>query len=639
MFDFGDFSYLQDPSYWQSMGVDPAVLGISTNDTPSVAQPAPYVAPAPSVYTTISAPSPATTGGVSADPGLGLATGSVQDTLARAKGMAKDLVNEVFGRNPKTQNLNLGGAAGLVNGITGYSNLGGGNVQAPTDSILTTTAGNVAVNLVSDILGIPRPDPNGYNGPRPSQQWYDGVKNALANNPDAFDSRFEAYATNPDRVVQVYQEGTNASAQDRIDRHNDSFAGQYGPQLVGLAAGALTGPLSGIGTISDTVTNPLIDSLVKTAFGQAGNIASNANLTAVSGQTGNLQGQPGTQSGVSIDTSGSGTGTGNTGTGDPGTTTTGTTTTTDPGTTNTGGTTTTNTGTTGNTGGGVNDPGNDGVPTGNPDPNYDNGGNTGGNQMPDYTNLLGGLFGGLSTSIGDTIRGLSTSMQNILDPIIQGLAGMNNTASATGTGGSSSATGGAGGSTGPINITNTLGGTGGLAGLINSPLVGDLLQALTRKLSSDDASGFLNEQKRQNDRMFNLIPSTAYRDLLVGHNTDLLTKPGDILNTKPYNDYWSYLSNSVERKANAQGFGGVGQSGYTQDALARAFNGTLLPVLQQDFSNTTQALQPFFQAGIQGSVNNANNTSSNIANLYDQNRSNIDLASNAAGIVGKILGI
>src|SRR5690606_36925003 len=99
-------------------------------------------------------------------------------------------------------------------------------------------------------------------------------------------------------------------------------------------------------------------------------------------------------------------------------------------------------------------------------------------------------------------------------------------------------------------------------------------------------------------------------------------------------DYMDYAQRAIERKMVAQGYGGVGQSTNTADAVTRAVLESMAGIIQKDREIATQQLLPFFNVGI-GAASNMNNGTA----ITLQQAANAQNAGNWANIINGGLGV
>jgi hypothetical protein len=228
----------------------------------------------------------------------------------------------------------------------------------------------------------------------------------------------------------------------------------------------------------------------------------------------------------------------------------------------------------------------------------------------------GGLLG--AGGIGGA-NGLGTAGIGALTPDLASLGGAAALTGALGTGaaalgsgaGITAALGGlpaslaGGAASGGSLISSILGSLGGTGGL--SAGAGTLLQGILGQLGQSDLESLANRVGAQNNAFAAYMPPMSYRDSILSNLNTIMNNPNQIMQQKPYSDYMDYAQRSVERKMVSQGYGGVGQSTNTADAVTRATNESMAGILQMDRQIATQQLSPFFQAATAG-LNGNNST-------------------------------
>lgn len=191
----------------------------------------------------------------------------------------------------------------------------------------------------------------------------------------------------------------------------------------------------------------------------------------------------------------------------------------------------------------------------------------------------------------------------------------------------------AGGSSTISSILGLLGGTGGLGASGMS-----LLQGILGQMGGSDLEALAKKLNTTNTNMTGYIPPMSYRDSILNNLDMIMNRPGQLMEQKPYSDYMDYTQRAVERKMNAQGYGGVGQSTNTADAVSRAVMESMAGIVQNDRKIATEQLLPFFNVGVQGATNMNNGALAELMAFNNQNSNNswTQIAGGAAGILKNI---
>lgn len=161
------------------------------------------------------------------------------------------------------------------------------------------------------------------------------------------------------------------------------------------------------------------------------------------------------------------------------------------------------------------------------------------------------------------------------------------------------------------------GGTGAASGLLRgsggiSDSAMNLLAGVFGQMNSSDLAALQDKILKSNQMLTNYLPSTQWRDTLLNHLNTIVTNPGALVSSGPYKDYLDQATNSIERKAVAQGYGGVGQSSNTKNMVAQGLISNMNDIISKDYSTSVNALQPYFQVGAQGSTNLTNYSNSGL---------------------------
>lgn len=163
-------------------------------------------------------------------------------------------------------------------------------------------------------------------------------------------------------------------------------------------------------------------------------------------------------------------------------------------------------------------------------------------------------------------------------------------AGATGTAGTA-----ASGTSTMQKILSALGGTGGLGtGAIS------LLQGILGQMSQGDLEAMANKLNQNNQALLDYMPPMSYRDNILNNLNMIMNNPSQLMTSSPYKDYMDYAQRAVERKMVAQGYGGVGQSTNTADAVTRAVMESMSGIVQKDREIATNQLEPFFRVAMTG---------------------------------------
>lgn len=190
--------------------------------------------------------------------------------------------------------------------------------------------------------------------------------------------------------------------------------------------------------------------------------------------------------------------------------------------------------------------------------------------------------------------------------------------------------------TGSSTISSILGALGGTGGLGSSAL--SLLQGILGQMGSSDLEKLASKLNQTNQNMINYIPPMSYRDNILSNLDMIMNKPNQLMEQAPYKNYMDYVQRAMERKMAAQGYGGVGQSTNTADAVTRATLESMANIVQNDRQIATQQLLPFFNVGVQGATNMNNGNLAELNAFNNMNNVNnwTQIAGGAAGILKSI---
>lgn len=181
------------------------------------------------------------------------------------------------------------------------------------------------------------------------------------------------------------------------------------------------------------------------------------------------------------------------------------------------------------------------------------------------------------------------------------------------------------------SILGLLGGSGGLgtAGL-------NLLQGVLGQMNSGDLEKLAAQLQSRNNQFADLMPPKSYRDSILSNLDMIMNRPGQLMEQGPYKDYMDFAQRSVERKMAAQGYGGVGQSTNTADAVTRATMESMSGIVQRDREIATQQLHPFFGAATGAATNMINGAGIVAGNSANQAANTQNIITGAAGILKNI---
>jgi len=169
-----------------------------------------------------------------------------------------------------------------------------------------------------------------------------------------------------------------------------------------------------------------------------------------------------------------------------------------------------------------------------------------------------------------------------------------------------------GASTGASAIQKILGvlggsgaaGTAGAGGLGAASL--NLLQGVLGQMNQSDLEKIVGQLNTTNQTLVNSMPPISYRDSILNNLDMIMNRPGQLMEQGPYKDYMDYAQRSIERKMVAQGYGGVGQSTNTADAVTRATLESMAGIVQRDREIATNQIAPWFNVAVGGATNMAN---------------------------------
>lgn len=194
------------------------------------------------------------------------------------------------------------------------------------------------------------------------------------------------------------------------------------------------------------------------------------------------------------------------------------------------------------------------------------------------------------------------------------------------------------------SIMNSLFGSNGSTGLLGSGLSSsamDLLSGVFGSMNASDLSKLQDAIIKQNQTLAAYMPNTSWRDTLMNHLNTIVTNPGQLISSGPYKDYLDYTTNALERKAVAEGYGGVGDSSNTKAMISSGLISNINDIISKDYATSVSALQPYFLAGTQGTTNLTNYSNSSLPNSVATSNlgSNQLLANGAAGLVKSIFNL
>lgn len=233
-------------------------------------------------------------------------------------------------------------------------------------------------------------------------------------------------------------------------------------------------------------------------------------------------------------------------------------------------------------------------------------------------------------------------------PIIEGAAstaaGAPFVTSPTGVGGAlagaglATAAGGGLAAAGSSTLQSILGALGGGGGLGSGAL--SLLQGVLGQMNSGDLEKLAGKLNQQNQSLVGYLPPVSYRDSILNNLNMIMNNPGQLMTQAPYKDYMDYAQRSVERKMVSQGYGGVGQSTNTADAVTRAVMESMSGIVQKDREIATNQLLPFFNVGINANTNMNNGTAIELQQAANaQNAGNWqNIISGGASILSSLFG-
>ena len=169
-----------------------------------------------------------------------------------------------------------------------------------------------------------------------------------------------------------------------------------------------------------------------------------------------------------------------------------------------------------------------------------------------------------------------------------------------------------GASTGASAIQKILGvlggsgaaGTAGAGGLGAASL--NLLQGVLGQMNQSDLEKIVGQLNTTNQTLVNSMPPISYRDSILNNLDMIMNRPGQLMEQGPYKDYMDYAQRSIERKMVAQGYGGVGQSTNTADAVTRATLESMAGIVQRDREIATNQIAPWFNVAVGGATNMTN---------------------------------
>lgn len=214
------------------------------------------------------------------------------------------------------------------------------------------------------------------------------------------------------------------------------------------------------------------------------------------------------------------------------------------------------------------------------------------------TNAISGGAPGVTTSIPGTTN---TPVPGT-NQVPTGATGASGAGSGATTNASTGAAAGAGAaSTGSSAMQRILGALGGTGGLGSGAL--SLLQGILGQMGQSDLESLANRINQGNQQLLNYMPPMSYRDSILNNLDMIMNRPGQLMEQGPYKDYMDYAQRAVERKMVAQGYGGVGQSTNTADAVTRAVMESMSGIIQRDREIATNQIEPFFRVAMTGAGN------------------------------------
>ena len=257
-----------------------------------------------------------------------------------------------------------------------------------------------------------------------------------------------------------------------------------------------------------------------------------------------------------------------------------------------------------------------------------------------------GVSGATGGAAGAATGGATTAAGGAA-PIINGAAstaaGAPFVTTPTGVGGALAGAGlttaaGGGLAAGGSVLQSILGSLGGASGLGSGAL--SLLQGVLGQMNSGDLEKLAGKLNQQNQSLVGYIPPISYRDSILNNLNMIMNHPGQLMEQAPYKDYMDYAQRSVERKMVSQGYGGVGQSTNTADAVTRAVMESMSGIVQKDREIATNQLLPFFNVGINANTNMNNGTAIELQQAANaQNAGNWqNIISGGASILSSLFG-
>ncbi len=125
-------------------------------------------------------------------------------------------------------------------------------------------------------------------------------------------------------------------------------------------------------------------------------------------------------------------------------------------------------------------------------------------------------------------------------------------------------------------------------------------------MNQSDLEKIVGQLNTTSQTLVNSMPPISYRDSILNNLDMIMNRPGQLMEQGPYKDYMDYAQRSIERKMVAQGYGGVGQSTNTADAVTRATLESMAGIVQRDREIATNQIAPWFNVAVGGATNMAN---------------------------------